>query len=466
MRRLILVIALALLAGGGVLGYNAWRDLQIVAVDLGAIPSFEVREGRFEVSLTSIGEVRAAESSVLASPFEGKIVKLLPEGTRVEAGEPVIWFETDQLEDELLEQEAQLKLDEKDLQGAMDAYELEKVKNNYLLEAERNAVEIARQSQEDARQKFESEKVLYERNISPQTKLDERRIALLQAELSLRNAHINLAKVEENLAANLRVKEREIEKAQLRVEQTRDRVAEAQRKVAEAVVKAPGPGDISYLKIWKSGQVSKVAEGDQVWRRSSLVEIPNTAQMLAIVPVNEIDISSVEPGQRAEVRLIAVPDRVFAGVVDTKSIVPISDASQRSWDTGGSGAQSGPREFEVRVRLLEQSDLLRQGMSATARVIIAEIERATYVPLEALFDVDGRRGVWVASGGPAEFRPVRVLLTNEDYAAVESQLAAGERVLLADPTGREAAPALPAVAEQLPVEEVAPMPVVPPGAPS
>jgi multidrug efflux pump subunit AcrA (membrane-fusion protein) len=428
---LIGVVAVAIAGGGGA---YAWHHYRAKPVAIDTIPTVEVRRGPFQVRLTSIGELRAARSSVLSSPFEGKITKLVEEGTRVEIGDPVIWFETDQIEEELEDRLAQLELDNKNLQATIEAYELEKIKNQYSLEAERTRVEIARQSFEDARQKFEAEKVLFERNVSPQTQLDTRRLALLQAELNLRNAQINLARVEENLAGTLRVREQDIERARLAVERTQRRVEEDQRKIESAVVRATSPGDISYLKIWKSGVAAKIVEGDQVWRRSNLVEIPDTSEMHVVIPVNEIDISRVELGQRAEIELVALPGRTFPGVVAGKSIVPISDPAARSWDRGG-GDTPGPREFEVRVRVEGTSELFRQGMTALVHIFLDERADVLQVPLEAIGMRDGAIGVWTDGGMAPTFIPVTILSSNQHHAAVEAPLTAGQRLLLAPPTG-------------------------------
>ena len=434
MKKLVGTILLAAAIGGGAYAYLTFAngDALTAASKADSVPTFQVKEGPFQVSLTTVGELRAAKSAVLGAPFGGKITKLVPEGTRVEPGDPVIWFETEEVEQELQEEEAQLALDEQDLQAAKEAYELEKVRNEYTLQSEKTRVEIARQNYEDRKQKYEAEKRLFDRNISPQTKLDEARLAMLQAELELRNAQINLSKVEENLAGNLRVKERDIEKARLQVERMSQEVDEERRQLESAIVRANSRGDISYLKIWKSGDVAKVAEGDQVWRRSNLIEIPDTSEMNAIVPVNEIDISRVQEGQRAEVELKALPGRIFSGEVVGKSIVPITDPTKRSWDSGN-GDRQGPREFEVRIRLTEHDDIYRQGMTASARIILQELDSALQVPLEALHEQEGEKGVWVEENGEPAWKPLQVQMTNDNFAAFTGPIAPGDEVYLADP---------------------------------
>lgn len=391
---------------------------------------YTLKEAPFVSKVYSIGELKASKSSTLTSPFSGKIVKLLEEGAKVEVGDPVIWFETEEFENELLTKQSQFELDQKALQTAKDAFELEKRRNDLNLKSEIIKVDISRQSYEDAKQKFDSETILFEKKISPQTKLDEARLRMLQAELSLRNAQINLARVEENLEANLRVKQTDIEKAQINLEKTERELAEVNEKIDGAVIKASNPGEIAYLKIWKNGTIAKVAEGDQIWRSRSLVEIPDTTQMLASVPVSEIDIGRLEIGNRALITIEAIPGRTFTGTVEQKSSVPITDSSQRSWSNAGG---SGPREFEVMIKLNESDPLLRQGMTASTDMIIFEDQNAVPVPLEAIVEVENQKGVFVVENGKKQYVPVNVARANESFAQLETPLPVGTTILLNPP---------------------------------
>ncbi len=423
--RIATVLFLLALVGGGYAAYSTLNAPSEVGVNT---LTTTVRKGPMAVSIPTIGVLQARSSVVLSAPFEGRIIGLVEEGARVSEGDPVVWFETREFEDQLEEQQAQLALDERDLQAAYDALELEKLKNQYTMESEKTRVEIARRDFEDAKQRFEAEQVLFQRNISPQTQLEAARLRLLQAELGMRNAQINLAMVEENLGSNIRIKERDIDKARLRVEETQRRVRDAEERIDSAIVRAPSPGEVSYARIWRSGSVGKVAEGDQVSRRTNLIELPDTSVMLAIVPINEIDISRVIVGQRADVMLEAIPGRIFPGVVDGKSIVPITDATRRTWDAGSSG--NAPREFEVQIRLVDVDPLFRQGMTSAARIYTNELDDVLQVPIEGLAMHEGRRGIWALDTPTRRFVPVEVIASNENFAAVEGDVSEGMKVAL------------------------------------
>ncbi len=392
------------------------------------IPTATVQRGDFKKTITSIGEMQASQSAIVNAPYRGTVIRVIPEGSRVEENDPVIWMDTEEQEEQLKEEQAQLALAEKDLEAAEEDYRLQEVQNEYDLQSEQAKVELAVQRQEDARQKFETEKILVEKKISAQNRLDEAQLNLLQASVELRNARINLKKTEENLASNLRVKKTQIDKAKLAVDRRLEQIEELNERIDNAVLRAPAAGEVSYLKIWKNGSLSKLSDGDSVWPRLNLVEIPDRSQMLAIVPVNELDISEVESGQPTMVYLDALPGQEFQGIVERKSIVPIENTSRRS----SGNENGGPREFEVQIKMGEHSDYFFQGMTASASITVDEIADTLMVPIEAITLEGDEVGVFQVGTSPT-FTPVTVKGVNNLYAAVDGSLQNGDEVYLRHP---------------------------------
>ncbi len=428
----------AIVAVAGIVATGGYHGVQTIetgatASASGSIPTAEVRRGPFARTVSSVGELRAARSYPVSAPHRGQVVQLVPEGTRVEEDDPIFWLDTQDEEDRLRDERAQLELALKDLQAAEQEYELQELLNEYNLQSELSRVELAEHRLEDAEQKYEAERILVERAISPRSRLDEAELAVMQARVELRNARINLRKTEENLASNLRQRQNSIERAQLDVDRVERRITELEEQIENSTVRSPATGEVSYLQVWRSGSFSKIAEGDQLHPRHNVVEIPDRSQMLAVIPVSEIDVSLVESGQPAEIFLDAIPGLSFNGTVQRKSVVPV-DAAQSTRPGAASGGESGgPREFEVRVRLDDHDERFFQGMTASVTIDVKRLDEALYMPLEALTMEDGELGVFRAGGGNPEFVPVTVQLMNHRHAAVNAELAGGEQVYLRHP---------------------------------
>jgi HlyD family secretion protein len=398
-----------------------------------AIPTAPIVRGTFQRTVNSIGELKAARSSMIVSPFEGKIVRLLPEGSAVKEGEPLLWMDTDDLDENLKDHEASLLLAQKDLESAREEYRLQEIQNEYNLKGEEARVELAEQRLQDAEQKYATEKELVERNISARTKLEEAELSMTQAGVELRSARINLLKTRENLASNVRVKQTGIDRAQLEIERIERQIRDVKSRIDTAILRAPTDGEVAYFRIWKNGTNAKVAEGDQVWPRLNLMEIPDRSQMLAVAPVNELDVAEVREGQAAEIYLDAVPGRSFAGTVDRKSIVPIDTSQSGGGRFGGASGTSGPKEFEVRITLADREPYFYQGMTATVRIVTTALENSLMVPLESLTLEDDKVGIFRASSDGGQFVPVEVLQTNDRVAAVKGSATETDRVYLRHP---------------------------------
>jgi multidrug resistance efflux pump len=176
-------LLVALLVGGAYGGWLFARDrvASAGAAALDSIPLVQARTGPFVRTVSSIGELKAQRSSTIMAPFEGKVVRLVPEGTRVQRDEPVIWLDTDSLVQSLKDETEKLMLAQKDLEAAREDYRLQEIKNDYDLKSEQARVELAEQRLQDAQQKFDTEQVLVERRISAASRLEDARLALLQA---------------------------------------------------------------------------------------------------------------------------------------------------------------------------------------------------------------------------------------------------------------------------------------------
>jgi membrane fusion protein (multidrug efflux system) len=74
--------------------------------------------------------------------------------------------------------------------------------------------------------------------------------------------------------------------------------------------------------------------------------------------------------------------------------------------------------------------LLKPGMFAEARIVLRQENQIVLIPLAALLDRDGREVVFLAAGTRAALvNPVLAFLEG-DYAAIESGVKPGDRVVV------------------------------------
>lgn len=176
-----------------------------------------------------------------------------------------------------------------------------------------------------------------------------------------------------------------------------------------------------------SGQVitKSVKEGDTISRNSgssdtTLAVIYDLSQLTFEMSVDELDVRSVQVGQKVSVTADALEGQTFTGTVTNVSLESVQS--------------NGVTNYPVTVTLDETGDLL-PGMNVDGVILLDQTEDALMIPIDSL--MRGNR-VYVkddtvkeAEGSvPAGFRAVEVEtgLTNDDYVEIVSGLAEGEEV--------------------------------------
>lgn len=173
-----------------------------------------------------------------------------------------------------------------------------------------------------------------------------------------------------------------------------------------------------------AGQGSTLRVGAPVAVGQPLFVVYDLSRRYVEASVDEVDAPAVEAGQAVTAFVDAVPDATFPGVVESVRV-----EAERT-DTGGVG-------YGVRVLLDgdpaadDEVGRLRVGMTASIDIATRTVASDRVVPSRALLRRDEGSAVFVLRAGRAAEVPVDVVALGEDRAAVEGDLSAGDRVLVA-----------------------------------
>ena len=158
-----------------------------------------------------------------------------------------------------------------------------------------------------------------------------------------------------------------------------------------------------------------------MWANQPLIILPDVQKMVVETRVRETDVHKVERNQKVAVRVEAYPDLRLGGEVTLVGTLAQEEKERR-----------GTKFFTVTVQIRESEPRLRPGMTARVEIQVEERQRALYLPLDAVFEKDGRSIVFLAGRRPRA-REVVLGPSNADFVVIEKGLARGERVLLRDP---------------------------------
>jgi HlyD family secretion protein len=228
--------------------------------------------------------------------------------------------------------------------------------------------------------------------------------------------------LESAVAFRERQKRAAIDSAQSRIEEARSKLKEAREQLGRTEVRADVSGIVVYRDVFFGSERRKPQVGDQVWANQPLLILPDISKMIVETRVRETDIHKVVENQQVTIAVAAYPDLELTGQV---SLVGTLAQEQRD--------RRGTKFFGVTIEVNESDPRLRPGMTARVEIVVDEFEDVLYVPLEAVFEREGRTVCYVVARGKLEPREVLIGASNQDFAMVSEGLRPGERVSLRDP---------------------------------
>ena len=462
------VLVLAVVGGGW-----AWRSVAHRPARRGLAVG-EVKRGEFVVSLLIEGTLQSDDSmTVSTGKAPGELTMIVPDGTVVRAGEVFCRIEARELRRKQADAELSYKQALEGIEQARDNAQ-ERVENDQrsLEQSEKN-LQVWEESV-GIRTKQAEDQLEFDRAEAERLRLDYERAARMAAKGYQAAAEAEIAeavyeaqkfKVEQS-AKDLELNRREIEaerrqqESQVaarrrRTEISRQRIgqqvshAESRAEVAareleqvvaslgDTTIIAPISGTVSLFSTFRGGERRSWREGDQVSSGTPLGSISGSENMSVRGSVKESDIALLRTGQEAEIEFDALVGRTFPGVVSSVGAV-----AREVWVWEDPTAEANERVFDVLVKVKQSSAPgLKPGLSARARIALKRLPEVVWVPLEAVFERDGKGCAYVKQGDGFVRREVETGERNETSVVVRTGLSPGEMVALSDPTRASEAPA-------------------------
>lgn len=471
---LVLAVAVVLLT----LGILVAQQSAPVEGSVSDIPTYTAKEGPLWVTVVETGTIKARDPVVLKCEVAWangppQILWLVPEGQEVKKGDLLVrldssLWENQQLERDIWDQQTEaglimgregLKVKKSQTQSDIDGAELTLVfakKDlikyiegdfpNQLKDAQRQ-VKLAEASRAAMAVDLHGKERLFERNFVTQIELDTARRHMQRTELQLGLAEGQLELLTGfTYQRNVTQLESDIEEAERNLERTKlkaaadivkaeaglaktehwarfgaRQTAKIRTQIKNCEIYAPVDGTVLYAnaKGWQP-----LEEGQTVYEHQELIHLLDDTSVMAEINIGESDAGKVKVDQRVRLTVDALPGMEFTGHIESIAIMP--DA-ERSW------MGSGPNVYATEIFIDGDGSALRTGMSCQAEIVVEYHEKAVSIPVEAVIRVRGRPTVYVVADGRVEERAVELGMANTTMIRVSSNLAAGERVLLAPP---------------------------------
>jgi multidrug resistance efflux pump len=402
-----------------------------------AIPLARAQRGTFREVVEEVGVIRARATTDVKAPFHGRVLRLVPEGTTVAEGDPILTMDTSELERRLEREQADFRAAESELEKQLEriasqerSITLARAQTAANLRFEEAKLASARAAEQDAARRAEA-------GLVPTSTRDRARQALREAELEHERARLKREQQDEDVRLKQRQLETDRRQADRRFARARERLAQVQRDVERGVVRAPTAGQVFYPVRWFQGSSDerKLRPGDQVspWD-DRILQIPDRSTMEVRSQVDETLMSRVVTGTRAEVRLTALEGLVTGASVS--GLGPVAIRRSRSEAAGFSDQQEAAGEqvvIPVTLQLDALDDRLQQGMTASVTYVLRVIEDAVSLPVDAVLGGADAPRVYVKTASGIDERGVELGPTSGGRVVVTAGLRGGEEVYLGDP---------------------------------
>jgi HlyD family secretion protein len=395
-------------------------------------PTARVVRGALKLNVHAIGELRAGRTVTLVTPPVGgmlRIVRMVPTGIAVEAGEVVIEFDP---------ADQQYALEQARTELAEAEQEIVKMKADREVQIALDAVELLTARFDVRRAELDT---LANEFVSP--------IDAQKNLLSFEEAKRRLVQLEEDVksrsqtsSASLQVVQEKHNKAKLAMQRAQQVIDSLVMKASvDGIVAAKENRDASGGMFFWGMVLPEYRQGDTIWPGRPVLDIIESGKMELRAKIDESDRTNLVEGQVAEVSVDSLPGRTFKAKVGALSGL----ASRGNWFEP---TASVTRLFDVIFQFETLDPQLRAGASARVFIEGKEVSGVLHVPRQAVFEKNGKNHLFVKTGDRFEPRDVKVVQRTESRMAIEG-VDEGAEIALIDPT---------AAAQKSPAAATSPLP--------
>jgi HlyD family secretion protein len=441
----------------------------------------------FEISIPASGELAALNQIEIRNKLDYRavITWIVEEGTYVQAGDTLVRFASDEIENmiqdavdavnsaqtELIAAQSNLEIRLNQIQSEADQADLnvtlaelalraweegEDVSRRKALEL---AIETAQINYDRLVERYEESKKLVAQEFISQDEFKQDEIAKIEAWARLEQAKLDKriyldyqferdqkqkqSDVDQALAEQHRTKKRheaqeltarrDVDSKQHQLRSRTDRLNDLQEQLELCTIRAPSEGLAVFASSleehrWSRMNRDELQAGTEVRKNELLMILPDTSTMTAEVKVNESHSGLIKPGQRAVITSDAVPDVALDGEVLEIGVLAES----------GGWRDPNRRDYTVTIKLNDGNSLgLKPSMRCKADIYVDRVDDAINVPLQAVFREGPAAYVYVPEGAGFAQKAVQVGRTSGLHAEITEGLSEGDVVLLREPKARE-----------------------------
>lgn len=347
-----------------------------------------------EISVEYAAKVKPCQEVTVSAKVPGRVSEVKVDlGQRVEKGDVLFTLDPKDYEAQLRQAKAGLDTALANLTLTGDSSLAQQ-----LLQAD-SALKQAQIQYDDAERLYNKTKELYDAGAVSKQQLDD-------IESKYRSARVQLDAAKERVSMlKEKVGPQSTGIASAQAEQARAQVEQANIQLDGTVITSPVSGKVSAKNIDVGELVSSAVPA---------VTLVDTTILYAEVAVPDKIVCKVRTGQTVQIKVKALEDRIFEGVIENVS--PSADLRTQL--------------YTVKIKLENPDDLIKPGMLAKILFNTEKRENVLVVPNGAILVDGGIRYVYTVADGKLRKVAVQTGVSNDKVTEIKSGLKEGDRVVL------------------------------------
>ncbi|MGI9430556.1 MAG: HlyD family secretion protein, partial [Bythopirellula sp.] len=359
----------------------------------------EVSRDDFVLSVTERGEIQSAGVTEIRSEVKTKntpglaILRIIPEGSKVEQGDFLVELDASALEAELASQQISCNTVEALVIEARNLHQTAVIAKREYLEGTyveaRQTIEsevfVAEEKLNRAQEYYEYSKKLATKGYVNDLQLEADKFAVEKSRKELEAAKTKLKVLDEFTKAKTVVQlESDILIAKAKWEANKnshqielDKLKDIEHQIAKSTILAPKGGVVMYAheRDRRGNSDFIVEEGAVVRERQAILHIPDSQSMRVEIEINESLIQFVKARMPTTIEPVGMGDIVLKGTVDKVNRY----AEPSGW------RKANVKEYKAFVNVDNAPAELRVGLTASVTIECAFVPDAIKVPVQAVY---------------------------------------------------------------------------------
>ena len=223
----------------------------------------------------------------------------------------------------------------------------------------------------------------------------------------------------------------EMRSLELGVRQEEKKLDRTKFDLEKMKLRSPVSGLVVIETVFQRGTFAQAAAGDEVRAGSYFMRVVDLTEMAVFANLNQVDSQMVQIGSPVRVQLDAYPDVIFEGKVASVGAMAKSG--------GGGGGRRGPpgssgsrdqwvKQVAVEIEILGEDKRISPDLSASADIVVEQLEAALVIPRAAVEIRGDYRVVWMRDGQSFKEREVQLGSVSDTHVVVVSGLSEGDEI--------------------------------------